>query len=44
MLKIHYILFIITQNAIWLTLIELVSDCCLTPTQQFFIYIMDRTS
>jgi hypothetical protein len=21
-----------------------VSDCCLTPTQQFFSYIMERTS
>jgi len=24
--------------------IELVSDCCLTPTRQFFSYIMARTS
>jgi hypothetical protein len=28
----------------WIKLYEEVSDCCLTPTQQFFSYIMERTS
>ena len=33
----------LTQKPIKITC-ESVSDCCLTPTQQFFSYIMERTS
>ena len=33
----------LTQKPIKFTC-ESVSDCCLTPTQQFFSYIMERTS
>jgi hypothetical protein len=37
------------QNVFWpvsitLNRVEWVSDCCVTPTQQFFSYIMARTS
>jgi hypothetical protein len=37
--------WIFKQNFTWLwQKSEWVSDCCLMPTQQFFSYIMTRTS
>ena len=41
----HYIVFenfMKNEFSVWL--IKWVSDCCLTPTQQFLSYIMARTS
>jgi hypothetical protein len=34
----------ILTNSVVATIFDWVSDCCLKPTQQFFSYIMARTS